>query len=447
MNASNPTIHCLLCTATLTEQNKTKEHAIPRAIGGRIESDRITCRACNNATSSKIDKYLGKAYFPVVGALSEFLPADNDVIGNGAGTAIFCAGGAEIKIKKMPLDPKRSAKRIYVGEDPGGHKVVVPMSSADAESARASAHAIGQSKYGEGYRIEPVAPGPPPALEMYNVHLPGSIGVQCGALKAGILTLAALDAETHGIDLRSPMFDAVRQTIKAVNDTPATDRAQVPAMPNARLGVCLGLHQDLLPQLTRLRRLSNFPSTDFEHFILLSGNAATQTLELFVVLFAAHVFVFRLTNEWLNGDIVLLAVNGILKNSGYSHLERLRVNPLPAHARNAPKSGPDPAHSLKLQAQAKAYQFRHSKQVRETIRDGVRLFGTLKKAVLKMIEGLYQHEAENELIRNKCAKFAAEATGTGGSAPTDDQIDQAANDIAQLIDDMAGRGIFPSRYD
>ena len=451
MNALDSTIRCLLCQATLTEQNKTQEHAIPRAIGGRIVSDKITCSECNNATSARIDQYLAEAYFHVVGVLSEFLPADNDVIGNGAGTAIFCAPGAEFKVT-MPLDPERSAEGIYIGEGPSGHKFVVAMSGADAESARARAHAIGQSKKYRGYRIESVVPGPPPALERYNIHLPQSIGVQCGVLKAGVLALSALGAETQGIDLRSPMFDAVRQTIKAVNDTPASDGAQVqvPALPNSRLGVCLGLHQELLPELASLRGLSSFPSTNFEHFIVLSGNAATQTLELFVVLFAAHVFAFRLTNDGTNGDIVLLAVNGILKKSGYSKLERLRVNPLPVHGRNALESGNGSAQrtpALELQARAKAYQFRHSKQVRGMIRYGVRLFGTLNEAVSKLIEGLYQHEAGNGLLRNKCAEIETKAAGTEASVPTDDEIDQGANRIAQAIEDLANYDIFPSHYD
>ena len=249
------------------------------------------------------------------------------------------------------------------------------------------------------------------------------------------------------------MFNTVRQTIKEVNDTTATDgtQVQVPTLPNARIGVCLGLHQELLPQLMCLRRWSQFQSTDFEHFILLSGNAATQTLELFVVLFAAHVFVFRLTNDWVNGDIVLLAVNGILKNSGRSNLERLQANPLPAHNRSAKKSGAGPASStpaFDLQARAKAYQIRHSERFRiMTIRDGIQHCGTLGKTLLKIIECLYQHEAENELIRNKCAELAAEASGAGDSIPPDDQIDRAAKDIAQFIEFMADRGIYPSHYD
>ncbi len=452
MDASNSTIRCLLCAAALTEQNKTHEHAILRAIGGRIESDRITCSACNNATGSKIDKYLADAYFAVVGVLREFLPADSDVIGKGVGTAILRIGEKDFRTK-MPLDPVRCAKGNYIATGPEGEKSVATMSQRKLGSAYAQAVKIGHAKYGDGkYRIEAVGPGPPPFLARCGDHLPGSIGVQCSALKAGILTLAALGAETHGIDLRSPGFDCIRQTIKAVNDTPASDgtQVQVPILPKAKHGVCLGLHQQLLPQLTNLRRFSSFPATDFEHFIVLSGNAATQTLELFVVLFAAHVFAFRLTNDWQKGDIVLLAVNGILKNSGHSKLERLRANPLPVHARSVPKSGADPAQrtpALELLARANAYQFRHSKQVREIIRNSVRIFGTLNEAVRKLIEGLNLREAEKELIQNKCAKFAAEATDTRGSAPTDDQIDQAANDIAQLIDERADRGIFPSRYD
>ena len=252
------------------------------------------------------------------------MPAANNAIGNRSEMVIIRDGGREFRTR-MRLDPKGSAGALYVATGPDGEKLVLAGDWATAESARARADEVGRAKYGvDKYRIELVSPTSA-ATELFNLHLPGSIGVQCGVLKAGFLTLAALGAERYGIDLRSPVFDAARQTIKVVNGAAATfgGLVQVPVLPRSPFGVCLGLHQELLPQLLNLRRLTDFAHTDFEHFFVLSGNAATQILELFVVLFSAHAFAFRLTNDWTPCDITLLAVNGILKNSGYAECERI----------------------------------------------------------------------------------------------------------------------------
>lgn len=170
MGAQNPILRCTLCLAALTRENKTNEDAIPRALGGRIVSDRITCAGCNNKTGSTIDKYLTECYFPVTGILSEFMPARNDVIGNRRDGAIFLHGGREFRIK-MPLDPEQSANGVYIATDASSGCTLI--TGANAQAAVAKANEIGRLKYGKGnHHIQPVASSALPPRELPNIHLP-----------------------------------------------------------------------------------------------------------------------------------------------------------------------------------------------------------------------------------------------------------------------------------
>ncbi len=452
MNTSASDMRCILCDTPLAGQNRQREHAIPRGIGGRIVSDAITCSSCNNKAGSTSDRDLCECYFIVTGTLSEFLPTESDTIGNTSGIAILRDQGREFRAK-IPLDPERSANGTYVAtERSSGQKRVI---GADAESALGEAERIGRSLYGEGrFRIEAVPAPCLPVYEKRDVPLPQSISVQCGALKAGFLTLAALKAESHGVDLWSEQFDTARATIKAVDGTSlAEGQVCVPTLPKSKIGVSLGLHQELLPSLLQIRQLITFPRTDFEHFITLSGNAASQSLELFVVVFSAHVFAFRLANDWQGGDIVLVAANGILRNSSYSSLSRCRVSPFSATQRNSPmgQSGSKMENSILvpgLYARAKAYQFRHSEQFqRIIICDEMNRFGTLAKTLSKILEMAYPSNLDAPPWREQRAAMVAKATSMQcGAALTDTQTKQAAELIAEAIDNLAKEGIFPSSY-
>lgn len=52
---------CYLCGEKLTDNNKSLEHIIPNALGGKLKSKEILCRACNNAMAD-IDSNLVKFF-------------------------------------------------------------------------------------------------------------------------------------------------------------------------------------------------------------------------------------------------------------------------------------------------------------------------------------------------------------------------------------------------
>ena len=440
---------CILCGAVLTGENTRLEHAIPKCIGGRIRSRRVTCTDCNNSSGSKLDRYLYSCYWSIINEpLREFVPAN--VRSGGSTWAVIRYRGTGFWMR-MPLAPRRSAGRGYVATAPDGGKLIV---GADNAAVTRTAEGIARAKVGDGSgRLEEAGSHFPISREAREAHHPSSVSVRCAALKAGVLALAALDAGRHGVDFKLRTFDAVRDTIRAVNDARPGDgvQVQVPRLSRSKIGVSLGIHQERLPELLGLRRSAGNPCTDFEHFIVLSGSGVGRSLELFVVLFSAHVFAFRLTNDWSGGDIVLVAVNGVLRCSDGPFLERLADGPLdltPKSAGVVVGSQPMDALVHQLYARAWAYRCRNSDGDRKEMLDQIKRCGGVGAAASEALRGLFCPDGrEDDHVRRQSARVEAEAAGRGLAAlPAEEQAREALSLVAQGIEVLAGRGVFPSRY-
>ena len=57
--------HCGICNELLTDENDSKEHVIPNALGGRRVVRGFLCRPCNNRAGSEWDA-------PLITALQHF---------------------------------------------------------------------------------------------------------------------------------------------------------------------------------------------------------------------------------------------------------------------------------------------------------------------------------------------------------------------------------------
>ena len=55
---------CALCQTPLTKANRTKEHIIPNAIGGRKKVRNFICKRCNDKTGEKWDSALANQLQP-----------------------------------------------------------------------------------------------------------------------------------------------------------------------------------------------------------------------------------------------------------------------------------------------------------------------------------------------------------------------------------------------
>ncbi|SOZ05356.1 conserved hypothetical protein [Cupriavidus taiwanensis] len=60
MNAINADATCALCAALLDARNRSKEHVIPNAIGGRLTTQTFICAACNNTHGHAWDAELAR---------------------------------------------------------------------------------------------------------------------------------------------------------------------------------------------------------------------------------------------------------------------------------------------------------------------------------------------------------------------------------------------------
>lgn len=57
--------NCALCDIVITNDNDTKEHIIPNAVGGRKKIKGFICRACNSSSGDSWDKELAKQLNPL----------------------------------------------------------------------------------------------------------------------------------------------------------------------------------------------------------------------------------------------------------------------------------------------------------------------------------------------------------------------------------------------
>lgn len=65
MNTDIQKKNCALCKVTLTENNASKEHLIPRSIGGRKKVKEFICNNCNNGAGATWDAELAKSLNPL----------------------------------------------------------------------------------------------------------------------------------------------------------------------------------------------------------------------------------------------------------------------------------------------------------------------------------------------------------------------------------------------
>lgn len=73
---------CYVCNTLLTNENSSKEHIIPQALGGRLKSSALLCKTCNNSFGEKSDAELCKqfAYLMEIAQVPRERPMNRGVI-------------------------------------------------------------------------------------------------------------------------------------------------------------------------------------------------------------------------------------------------------------------------------------------------------------------------------------------------------------------------------
>jgi|GEM_PF-5677976 len=328
---SIPEQNCILCRKPL-DGGTELEHAIPARVGGRARSRGLTCTRCNHNAGDTIDKALTDCYWPVMMALKALLPSASQPGGrlgkfvlNGLPAADGGGQGADLSLRACFSGPNFAPQaKVCVGD--------LPNSTSKAVFGFDHALIAKTGKRISGGRASGLLSVP---TEM-SCELPTRPDATCprvmaAVLKAGILAMQEGGSAEHGVDFRSTDFagaiNLINTTIKTMMEN--HEKQPIHRFPRCDVGVFLGQQYEMVEALRRFRDEMATPPSDFEHYFIFSANGATETAELFAVLFSHEIFAFRLTMVWKGGDIVLGRICPVLGGLSYSRTLVINNPPLP----------------------------------------------------------------------------------------------------------------------
>ncbi len=121
--------NCALCDIIITDENDTKEHIIPNAIGGRKKVKGFICKACNNSTGNSWESELAKQFNPL-----SLLFSINRERGNVPSQLFETTAGEKLKLNvdgSMAND-----KPVYTETPLGDNKVKINIQARDQKEAK-----------------------------------------------------------------------------------------------------------------------------------------------------------------------------------------------------------------------------------------------------------------------------------------------------------------------
>jgi hypothetical protein len=124
---------CLICDADLNPHNKTEEHIIPDALGGRLKTTQATCRKCNSTTGHTIDARFSRKLAPIATMLDvkrESRRRDLVFEHVDTGRKIKIPPGESPQFKNTYSSVKKGGKTIRLG----GHFSPRPGEAIDAQT-------------------------------------------------------------------------------------------------------------------------------------------------------------------------------------------------------------------------------------------------------------------------------------------------------------------------
>ena len=121
--------NCALCDIIITDENDTKEHIIPNAIGGRKKVKGFICKACNNSTGNSWESELAKQFNPL-----SLLFSINRERGNVPSQLFETTAGEKLKLNvdgSMAND-----KPVYTETPLGDNKVKINIQARDQKEKK-----------------------------------------------------------------------------------------------------------------------------------------------------------------------------------------------------------------------------------------------------------------------------------------------------------------------
>lgn len=286
---------CLFTGQTLDNQTRV-EHTILSSLGGRIQSQIVSCSGFNQKCGELIDVVLADTYSDVFMALAPMLPSWS----NPGKTVVWDESGNPFVIQ----DGVTSMEEIrVVARDARG--IPTQAISSDIEGLKRWARkSLGKS----GAQISIDENHPLPAEITYRRRPIVSKEAEVSALKCVLLTFDHLFADQP--ERRFTRFPELQHVRQKVNEFVMKGAAVDLEFLHTYI---LGVQPEAGRRFSELRaRMLSLPVQAFEHILIASGNPPTRTLDVVWNVAGIEWLGFRLSSNWRGPYFTSVIVNQVL---------------------------------------------------------------------------------------------------------------------------------------
>lgn len=296
MTIATPEATCLFTGMRLGPKT-IKEHTIPRCLGGRICSRRVSSTAFNNRSSDGFDDILGQPYLNAFNYLAPLLSAEHapaalqvDLSTDGK---FELKPGGELGLRSTRIDRK----------DATGAPTAASANNLHSLEAFAKNAGWPEGKWNQTVEIVTKEP----VLERRAAVL--SPQMEVAAMKCILLSFDEVLGDDPARFTRSGWLSIIRDEIHGiVLEGKSADRL----VERATWGLQDGANSIL--QDLRREYISQ-PVTQFEHILVASGDPVTGALDIGWSLANTDIWAFRLTRFWNGPAFTAMAGCGILKST------------------------------------------------------------------------------------------------------------------------------------
>jgi hypothetical protein len=289
---------CLFNDSPLSSRTKV-EHTIPRNIGGRIRSRKVSSNRFNELCGNHIDNFVKASFAPLLAELAPLLSAEHRPgeiaidIPNEVGRYVLDNGVLTQKdISIIETDDAGRPKTLKGCNRPAmiqKYRQAQGDSSYVMLNSPASEQTIGRIK-----------------TPLFNSRMELSL------LKSALLSFDYfLSADRRNNFVRSPELLNLRQCINESVEKNVVDI-------HISSEIVMGVQFQNLRMYDDIRQRIAFPKTPFEHILICCGNPSTRTIDLVFNCFGFEPYSFRLCSNWRGEPFTLCIINGVVAGSGYT---------------------------------------------------------------------------------------------------------------------------------
>lgn len=267
---------CYLCLNELNDHNKSKEHILLNAIGGKLKSTTLLCKSCNSNFGSKTDAILAKQ----LSFISAFLQVQRDNKnhptikgGKTENGDLYNLQDGMTPIMSAPKITKETIEgeiryHIVVRNEQELQKKILEINKKNEGQIK-----LGESKIIEKYMNEPIS---------FETEIGGDLAFKSIAKTA----INYYIEKTRDIETVKHLFDFI------LNKTTS----------------------DIVKYFFSKKPLYKKEKGEVSHIIHLEGNKYEKTLYCYIELFSSYSFLITLSDNYSKNNFVSTYCYDVLKN-------------------------------------------------------------------------------------------------------------------------------------